>query len=33
MVTGDRTHFGKLYGKSIQGTAIHSPRSLADVLL
>jgi predicted nucleic acid-binding protein len=33
LVTGDRTHFGKLYGKSIQGTAIHSPRSLADALL
>ena len=33
LVTGDRTHVGKLYGKTVQGTAIHSPRSLAEALL
>lgn len=33
LVTGDRTHFGKLYGKTIHGTAIHSPRSLAQAVL
>lgn len=32
LVTGDRTHFGGLYGKKIQGVAIHSPRSLAEAL-
>lgn len=29
LVTGDRTHFGPLYGQSPHGVAIHSPRSLA----
>lgn len=33
LVTGDRTHFGLLYGKTIAGVTIHSPRSLAEVLL
>lgn len=33
LVTGDRTHFGELYGKSLHGVVIHSPRSLAEVLL
>ena len=33
LVTGDRTHFGKLYGRTIQGTTVHSPRSLAERLL
>ncbi|MBI4293892.1 MAG: PIN domain-containing protein [Betaproteobacteria bacterium] len=33
LVTGDRTHFGPLYGKSFRGVAIHSPRSLAQALL
>ena len=33
LVTGDRTHFGKLFGKTIQGTAIQSPRSLAQSVL
>ena len=33
LVTGDRTHFGKLFGKTIRGTAIHSPRSLAQSVL
>ena len=32
LVTGDRTHFGRLYGKTIEGVAIHSPRSLAEAL-
>jgi predicted nucleic acid-binding protein len=33
LVTGDRTHFGALYGKRLRGVAIHSPRSLAEELL
>jgi predicted nucleic acid-binding protein len=33
LVTGDRTHFGSLYGRTIHGVAIHSPRSLAEALL
>lgn len=33
LVTGDRTHFGVLYGKTIRGVTIHSPRSLAETLL
>lgn len=33
LVTGDRTHFGALYGKTIRGVTIHSPRSLAEMLL
>jgi uncharacterized protein len=33
LVTGDRTHFGALYGKTIGGVTIHSPRSLTEVLL
>jgi len=33
LVTGDRAHFGRLYGKTIQGVTIHSPRSLAEELL
>jgi len=32
LMTGDRTHFGELYGRSIRGVAIHSPRSLAEEL-
>ena len=32
LVTGDRTHFGALYGRTIHGVAIHSPRSLAESL-
>ena len=32
LVTGDRTHFGALYGRSIQGVTVHSPRSLAEAL-
>ena len=33
LVTGDRTHFGALYGRTIHGIVIHSPRSLAEALL
>jgi predicted nucleic acid-binding protein len=33
LVTGDRTHFGVLYGKVVGGVKIHSPRSLAQELL
>jgi len=33
LVTGDRTHFGRFYGKAIHGVTIHSPRSLAEALL
>jgi predicted nucleic acid-binding protein len=33
LVTGDRSHFGTLYGKTLHGVAIHSPRSIAEALL
>ena len=33
LVTGDRTHFGALFGKSLHGVAIYSPGSLAEQLL
>ena len=33
LVTGDRSHFGALFGTSLHGVAIHSPRSLAEMLL
>jgi predicted nucleic acid-binding protein len=32
LVTGDRRHFGALYGTVQRGLAIHSPRSLAEAL-
>ena len=32
LVTGDRTHFGALYGATIRVVAIHSPRSIAEAL-
>ncbi len=32
LVTGDRTHFGYLYGKTIDGVKICSPRLLAETL-
>jgi predicted nucleic acid-binding protein len=32
LVTGDRTHFGKLYGRQAAGVRIHSPRSLYEQL-
>ncbi|MDO8813104.1 MAG: hypothetical protein Q7J38_13895 [Gallionella sp.] len=33
LVTGDRTHFGQLYGKEIQGVSVLSPAMLAWVVL
>ena len=33
LMTGDRTHFGALYGQTLQSVTIHSPRSLAEALL
>jgi predicted nucleic acid-binding protein len=33
LVTGDRTHFSALYGKSVAGVTIYSPRMLAEALL
>ena len=32
LVTGDRTHFGSLYGATIHGVTIHTPRSLAELM-
>jgi len=31
LMTGDRTHFGRFYGSTLAGVAVHSPRSLARV--
>jgi uncharacterized protein len=33
LVTGDRTHFGALFGQTVHGVTIHSPRSLAEAVL
>jgi len=33
LVTGDGTHFGRLYGRDIRGVSIHSPRSLYEALV
>lgn len=33
LMTGDRTHFGRFYGQKLAGVAIHSPRSLAELLI
>jgi predicted nucleic acid-binding protein len=33
VVTGDRTHFGALHGKTLHGVRILSPRMLAEKLL
>ncbi|HEY4157666.1 MAG TPA: PIN domain-containing protein [Polyangiaceae bacterium] len=33
LITGDRSHFGPLYGKTIHGVVVHSPRSAAESLL
>ena len=33
LITGDSTHFGRGYGKSFGGVAIHSPRSLVATVL
>lgn len=32
LVTGDRSHFGTFYGKTLDGVTVHSPRSLAETL-
>jgi hypothetical protein len=32
LITGDRTHFGALYGKTLHGVTILSPRQLAERL-
>ncbi len=32
LMTGDKTHFGPLYGQRIEGVIIHSPASLAKQL-
>lgn len=33
LVTGDRTHFGQFYGKTIQGVPVLSPAMLAESVL
>jgi len=33
LITGDKTHFGRLYGQTIAGVCIHSPQSLVEVLV
>lgn len=33
LVTGDRTHFGALYGKTIRGVTVMPPAMLAEVVL
>ena len=33
LVTGDKAHFGRFYGRALAGVTIHSPRSLAEALL
>lgn len=33
LVTGDRSHFGALFGRTFAGVKIHSPRLLAEELL
>ena len=32
LLTGDRTHFGSLFGRRLLGVTVHSPRSLAERL-
>jgi uncharacterized protein len=32
LVTGDQRHFGAAYGKVIGGVAIHTPKSLAELI-
>ena len=32
LVTGDKTHFGRLYGTTLHGVTLHSPRSLAEAI-
>jgi predicted nucleic acid-binding protein len=33
LITGDRTHFGRFYGKRLGGVTIHSPSMAAQALL
>lgn len=33
LLTGDRRHFGSLYGRTIHGVIIHSPQSLAKAFI
>ena len=33
LVTGDRKHIGRAYGRKVGGVAIHSPRSLDETVL
>lgn len=33
LVTGDRRHFGGLYGRAVHGVTIYSPPSLAEAVL
>lgn len=33
LLTGDRAHFGRWFGKTLAGVAIHSPRTLVETLL
>lgn len=33
LVTGDRTHFGSLYGKTLRGVRVMSPAMLAELVL
>jgi len=33
LLTGDRTHFGSLYGRTVSGVTVHSPSSLAASVL
>jgi len=33
LLTGDRTHFGAGYGRMFRGVTVHSPRSLARLVL
>lgn len=33
LVTGDRAHFGRFYSRTLAGITIHSPRTVAELLL
>lgn len=32
LLTGDKTHFGRIYGQTIAGVSIHSPQGLAETI-
>ncbi len=32
LLTGDKTHLGRLYGQTIAGVSIHSPQAIAEAL-